>query len=92
MKRLRLSFLLTVTIFLFPEATSWKLTAAETGNLEQPTNNFIFIGNLGNNNQTAAAAFTTGVHPLGYRLNQVILKMSDGTAVLPFSVFPPTSM
>ena len=87
MKRLRFSFLLTATIFLFTEAIPWKITAAETGNLERPTNNFIFIGNFGNNNQ-AAAAFTTGVHPLGYRLNQVILKMGDGTAVLPFFRFP----
>ncbi len=88
MERLQLSYLLTATIFLFPEATSLKITAAETGNLERPTNSFIFIGNFGNNNQAAAAAFTTGVHPLGYRLNQVILKMSDGAAVLPFFRFP----
>lgn len=87
MKRLRFSFLLTATIFLFTEAIPWTITAAETGNLERPTNNFIFIGNFGNNNQ-AAAAFTTGVHSLGYRLNQVILKMGDGTAVLPFFRFP----
>lgn len=88
MEPLRLFFLLTVALFLFPEAISWKITAAETGNLKRLTSNFIFIGNLGNNNQTAAAAFTTGVHPLGYRLNQVILKMGDGTAVLPFFRFP----
>ena len=88
MKRLRFSLLLTVALFLSPEATSLKITAAETGNLERPTNNFIFIGNFGNNNQTAAAAFTIGVHPLGYRLNQVIPKMSNGTAVLPFFRFP----
>ena len=88
MKRLRFSFLLTATIFLFTEAILWKITAAETGNLERPTSHFIGIGNFGNNNQTAAAAFTTGVHPLGYRLNQVILKMGDGTAVLPSFRFP----
>ncbi len=91
MERWRLFFLLTVAFFLFSEATSLKITDAETGNLERPTSNFIRIGNLGNNNQTAAASLTTGVHPLGYRLNQVILKMGIGTAVLPFSVSPPTS-
>lgn len=83
MERWRLSLLLTAAMFLFAEATLLKITAAQTGNLERPTNNFIFIGNLGNNNRTAAAALTTGGHPLGYRLNQVILKMGLGTAVLP---------
>lgn len=91
MERRRLFFLLTVAFLLFSEATSLKITAAETGNLERPTSNFIRIRNLGNNNQTAASSLTTGVHPLGYRLNQVILKMGIGTAVLPFSVSPPTS-
>ena len=88
MKRLRLSFLLTATMFLFAAATVLKITAAETDNLERPTSNFIHIGNFGNHNQTAAAAFTTGDHPLGYRLNQVILKMGAGTAVLPSFRFP----
>ena len=88
MKRLRLFFLLTATMFLFAAATVLKIAAAETDNLERPTSNFIDIGNFGSHNQAAAAAFTTGAHPLGYRLNQVILKMSPGTAVLPSLRFP----
>lgn len=79
MEQLRLSLLLTVTLFLFPAAL--KTIAAETGS-------FIGIRNFENNDQTAPAALTTGGHPLSYRWKQRILKMSDGAAILPSFHFP----